>query len=1176
MKRVTILLLLIVLLVSNIFGQATMCEDSSPFCTSDIYTFPAGTGGTAQSGPDYGCLSTQPNPSWYHMKIAVAGNIDIEMFSTPLKDIDFICWGPFSDPYDPCTSSLTSNMEIDCSYAGGTAPEVCNIPDGQVDEYYILLITNYSDDPCDITFQKIGGTGETDCGIVPPPVSNNGPICVHDDLELYAEDVNNATYAWTGPASFSSTQQNPVITDVGLENAGMYSLVITVNGTSSNPIETTAIINALPSSDFGFDIVCFGETTTFTDQSTIDPPSSAITTWNWDFGDGQQATGQNQTHTYSDAGDFNVTLTTYTGTMQCESSITKMVTVDNNPNVNAGNDITIPFGATAQLDGTVDGGSGNYIFDWQPSEKLVNNTIEDPITINLIETTIFTMSVEDENNYCVSSDEVEVIIDGVAMSLSLTANHSSVCAGDPAIIEAVAIEGSGDYTYVWTSDPPGTDLTTRIITVTPIVTTTYFVEVNDGFTTLNDQITITVLASPIAEAGDNISIPTGTSTQLVGSISGGSGNYDISWQPTNLLDDPTIIDPTTLQLWATQIFTLNITDSDNGCIDSDNMTVIVTGDVLEATAIAIPTKICQGDIVNLNALPTGGSGVYEYSWTSIPVGFISDIKEPSHHPQVTTTYTVSVFDGLNTTEASITVEVNPIPIVDAGDLITINNGWPTQLNGSISGGSGVYEILWEPENKLDDPTILDPMTVPLWATEIFTFNVSDSEGCSNTDDVTVIVSGGVLQVTATADPMEICQNDTVNLNALPEGGSGNNEYTWTSDPIGFTAFIKEPSHIPLITTTYTVSIFDGQNTAESSVTVVVKSKPIGNAGEDLTINIGTSTTINGSSATGGSGAYNYLWSPPISLINPNSLHPQTVILNENTEFTLIVNDVNGCSSIADNMFVLLDGDELSLYPTSSAIDNTICQGESINLFPNALGGSGNYIYNWYDGTGYSSYVESPTVSPMETTTYTIEVNDSFITLSDSIIIQVKHLPVVDLIPADATIWSSDTIKACVRDTVRLDAGTDPLNPPGTEYLWSTAATTQSILGSTNGNWVAFETYWANAKDPFTGCIGKDTLTIFFDFQECDIGVKENDNLSNYLTVMPNPAVDNIDVCISGLSGDLCISLKDMQGRIIWQKNNLIISNELTENISLKKLPKGIYIIDVVNKLGVFNTKIIKQ
>jgi len=45
-------------------------------------------------------------------------------------------------------------------------------------------------------------------------------------------------------------------------------------------------------------------TVTFTDQSTGD-----ISTWNWDFGDGENSTDQNSTHRYANAGTYDVSLT---------------------------------------------------------------------------------------------------------------------------------------------------------------------------------------------------------------------------------------------------------------------------------------------------------------------------------------------------------------------------------------------------------------------------------------------------------------------------------------------------------------------------------------------------------------------------------------------------------------------------------------------------------------------------------------------------------------------------------------------------------------------------------------------------------------------------------------------------------------------------------------------------
>jgi len=119
MKKIILLFLLIAgFTINNLVAQGDSCVLSEPFCTGSIYTFPAGVNsGTAEPGAYYGCLSTQPNPAWYHMKIATAGDINIHMYSTPLYDIDFICWGPFSDPTSPCVSQLTANMVVDCSYS---------------------------------------------------------------------------------------------------------------------------------------------------------------------------------------------------------------------------------------------------------------------------------------------------------------------------------------------------------------------------------------------------------------------------------------------------------------------------------------------------------------------------------------------------------------------------------------------------------------------------------------------------------------------------------------------------------------------------------------------------------------------------------------------------------------------------------------------------------------------------------------------------------------------------------------------------------------------------------------------------------------------------------------------------------------------------------------------------
>ena len=58
---------------------------------------------------------------------------------------------------------------------------------------------------------------------------------------------NAASYSWTGPSGFSSTNQNPVITNVGLSDEGTYSVMITdVNGCVGSG-STDVVISIAPS-----------------------------------------------------------------------------------------------------------------------------------------------------------------------------------------------------------------------------------------------------------------------------------------------------------------------------------------------------------------------------------------------------------------------------------------------------------------------------------------------------------------------------------------------------------------------------------------------------------------------------------------------------------------------------------------------------------------------------------------------------------------------------------------------------------------------------------------------------------------------------------------------------------------------------------------------------------------
>ncbi|OFY86487.1 MAG: hypothetical protein A3F72_14975 [Bacteroidetes bacterium RIFCSPLOWO2_12_FULL_35_15] len=187
-------------------AQGGDCNTAEGFCTGTTYTFPASTTTTAQTGPNYGCLGSQPNPAWYYLQIANSGNLVLDISQTDAsgvgQDVDFICWGPFTSPSAGCASGLTSSA-VDCSFSAA-ATETCTIPNAVTGEFYILLLTNYSGQPADITFGQSSGTGSTNCNI----------LCSMSGLTAVPGACNPATntFAVTGVINYSDPPTSGTLT----------------------------------------------------------------------------------------------------------------------------------------------------------------------------------------------------------------------------------------------------------------------------------------------------------------------------------------------------------------------------------------------------------------------------------------------------------------------------------------------------------------------------------------------------------------------------------------------------------------------------------------------------------------------------------------------------------------------------------------------------------------------------------------------------------------------------------------------------------------------------------------------------------------------------------------------------------------------------------------------------
>ena len=223
MKRTYLIIFLFLYLLNSVFlfSQGDACDTAEPFCAgSDSLVFENGT--TQTDLGEINCLANSPNPAWFYLKIAQSGDLDLEIKqgNNPPNynnlDVDFICWGPFSEPncsdlFDYSTGTSVSNNVIACSYSTD-AIENFVIPNAQVGEYYMVLVTNFSGNPGFISMTQTNdgqsGAGQTDCSIVTCSVSlGDDQVLCQDTLDLTADfnvvsqaaapvDMSLATYQW--------------------------------------------------------------------------------------------------------------------------------------------------------------------------------------------------------------------------------------------------------------------------------------------------------------------------------------------------------------------------------------------------------------------------------------------------------------------------------------------------------------------------------------------------------------------------------------------------------------------------------------------------------------------------------------------------------------------------------------------------------------------------------------------------------------------------------------------------------------------------------------------------------------------------------------------------------------------------------------------------------------------
>ena len=701
--------------------QNNLCANADPFCTDNgIYQFPAGVNaGQGEQGPNYDCLHSTPNPAWYYMRMANSGGMNIYMYSTPSEDIDFCCWGPFSDPTSPCPNGLTLAKRVSCSYSANPT-ENCIIPNSaQSGEYYILVITNYSNHNCNITFSKTSGSGTTDCSILEPFLTASTP-CVGSSLVLEANVIEGATYNWTGPDNQTHNGRTWTRTNATLNMSGLYSCHV-VAGTQSGTETINAQVLPNVTSNFTFTEAIAGDPVQFTGTETTTPAghTSEINVRQWSFGDGTTSTAVNPTHTYSTPGDYQVSyfVAASGNGGECGDTKTKTIQIRNalNANVSSDNTSFCEDDAVPHLTATATGGYGNYTYSWTATPQC---TIDYPNSASTtahptVGTTTFTCVISD--GHSTQTKSVSVTVNAIPDVTITGPNPAHVNYGGTATLSVPELSGA---TYTWTSEPAnliasgqGThQIHTSSLTVT--VPVTYHVTVSKNGCSDSNSFTIAVgdaLMATVTITGQQ-ELCSGESTSLKAIPSGGNEHYTFDWQPANKIEGSnTTQEINTATLSESISFTCTVRDTDNHSFEVTSPLIVVNpipeaNAYIEANGTTYKTyNILAGNQVLLSMNDIAGA---TYSWE--PANLISNFIQDNHR------------------------------LARTIDL---------------------------PENDNTE----------------FTATVTTSSGCINEDNLIVIVHKALDESYISASSIEICENFEVTLTAHPDGGTGNFSYHWTPE-----------------------------------------------------------------------------------------------------------------------------------------------------------------------------------------------------------------------------------------------------------------------------------------------------------------------------------------------------------------------------------------------------------
>jgi len=570
----------------------------------------------------------------------------------------------------------------------------------------------------------------------------------------FADPATVISVEWEFPGSSTPTATGLNPTGIIYDQPGYYDVILTANTTfCTTTVTKDSFVFVHPAAEVDFTVspasACSDETVQFQDLSTI--AADSIVAWNWTV-DNTTYTDSAFSHEFSTGGDYVVILET-TSSFGCVSSAQQTISIFDNPEVDAGENVFLCQGSTTTLNATVQT-TDQTAYSWSPALGLSCTDCQSPVA-NPDNNTIYYVTATSVNG-CMSTDSVLVEVSVLPEITSTISQDTTVCEGEDANL--MVSSNHVIDTYTWDGAQVGLSCyNCPNPMATPTANTTYVVTmVSTEGCSISDTVTVNIIPSVDLIDGEPV-ICIGESTQL--EVTEGT---NIMWSPSTGLSctacpDPTASPDTTTTYTITALI-------GNQCTVTDEITVfVITNDNIDAGE---DFTICEGITTELQGDYPFGTSVWTFNGDVIA----TDTPNPSVTHSQSGNYILEVTNGTCVLTDTVTVEVVDKVEIFAEDVM-VCEGDTAFIE--VTGDADTY--LWVNATGLSDPNSSTPFVIP---TETTTYMVIGSYGDCESDTALVTVEVLPLPQINMAEIDYFRDGESIQLNAAVSN-AGNFTYAWT-------------------------------------------------------------------------------------------------------------------------------------------------------------------------------------------------------------------------------------------------------------------------------------------------------------------------------------------------------------------------------------------------------------